>query len=161
VLLRIVTAPGVMVASVAVLAIMLLGAADIVATWLKFPIPGAHELIQVLMVLVIFLALPDVEARRQHIAVDMFYQRFSPAVRRVLDIVNNLLSLLFYGAMGWQGWKMFRESWSISEYAPGVIPFPIYPSKALFAFGVTFTCLVILVNLRRPRAKAQSIDEPI
>lgn len=144
-----VTVPGAIVASVAVLAMMLIGVADIVATMLSVPIPGAFELIQLLMVLVIFLALPEVEARRQHITIDLLLQHVPLGLRRAVGIFNDLLSLLFYAAMAWQGWILFWNSWAIGEYAPGLIAFPIYPSKGLFAIGITLVCIVILVNLRR------------
>jgi len=51
--------------------------------------------------------------------------------------------------MAWQGWLLFLNSWRIGEYAPGLIAFPIYPSKALFAIGVTLVCVVLLVHLHR------------
>lgn len=148
-LLQVITVPGIAIAGAAVLAIMFIGAADIAATLLNFPIPGAHELIQALMVVVIFLALPEVEARRQHITVDMLTQKLRPTLRRVLGVVNDLLSLLFFSAMAWQGWILFWNSWKIREYAPGLIPFPVYPSKVLFAVGVTLASIVIVVNLLR------------
>lgn len=148
-LLQAITVPGIAIAGVAVLAMMFIGAADIAATLLNYPIPGALELIQALMVVVIFLALPQVEARRQHITVDIVTQRLRPGPRRALGVINDLLGLLFFGAMTWQGWMLFWNSWKIREYAPGSISFPIYPSKALFSLGLTLASAVIVVNLLR------------
>lgn len=146
-LLQTITIPGIAIAGIAVLAMMFIGAADIAATFFNRPIPGALELIQALMVVVIFLALPQVEARRQHITVDMVTQRLGPRTQRVLRVINDLLCLLFFGAMAWQGWLLFWSSWKIREYAPGLIPFPIYPSKGLFALGVTLSVVVIVINV--------------
>lgn len=154
--LRAITVPGIVIAGIAVLAMMLIGAADIAATLFNMPIPGALELIQALMVVVIFLALPEVEERRQHIAVDILLARVGLRTQRVLGVVNDLLSLLFFGAMTWQGWLLFWNSWKIREYAPGLISFPVYPSKGLFALGVTLACLVIIANLWRSRLRSRS-----
>lgn len=148
-LLQVITVPAMAIAAVAVVAMMFIGTADVAATLFGYPIPGALELTQALMVVVIFLALPQVEARREHVTVDMVVRRLRPATQRVLGVVNDLLSLLYFSAMAWQGWLLFWKSWRIGEYAPGLIPFPIYPSKALFALGVTLVSVVVVVNVLR------------
>lgn len=141
------TGYGVTVASIAVLAMMLLASADIVGTIFRVPVDGALEIIETLMVIVIFLALPDAEMRGQQITVDLVYQRFSPRTKRVATFVSGVLALVFFGAMAWQGWKLFYESWQLGETASGLVRFHIYPSKGLFALGVTITAIVILVKL--------------
>jgi TRAP-type C4-dicarboxylate transport system permease small subunit len=154
-LVRSATVPGMAVAGVAVLAMMFIGAADIVGVLFSYPIPGALEMTQALMVVVIFLALPQIEARREHVTVDMVVRRVRPAVRRVFLAISDVLALVYFSAMAWQGWILSWKSWEMREYAPGSISFPIYPSKALFALGVTLVCVVVAVNiwrsLRSPR----------
>lgn len=140
-------APGIAIAGWAVLAMMVIAAADVAGTIFKHPVTGALELVQALMVMVIFLALPYAEAGNQHIAVDLFYSKMPSGVRRACSLVGLVLSLVFFGAMAWQGWKLFWNSWTIKEYASGAIQFPVYPSKALFALGVTAATLVILAKL--------------
>lgn len=142
-----IVAVGVRIASASVLAIMLIGTLDIVATMLGRPLPGAFELIQTLMVLIIFLALPAVEAKRQHISVDLIYQHMPAPVQRAASVGGQTLALVFFGAMAWQGWKLFWESWLIREYASGFVAFPIYPAKGMFALGVTVASVMALVNL--------------
>ncbi|HEV8261532.1 MAG TPA: TRAP transporter small permease [Burkholderiales bacterium] len=148
-LVRSIAMPGMAVAGVAVLAMMFIGAADIVGVLFSYPIPGALEMTQTLMVVVIFLALPQIEARREHITVDMVVQRVQPAVQRVFRAISDMLALVYFSAMTWQGWILFWNSWQMREYAAGSISFPIYPSKALFAVGVTLVCIVVVVNLFR------------
>jgi TRAP-type C4-dicarboxylate transport system permease small subunit len=145
---------GLAIASIAVLAMMLIGASDVITTLFSLPIPGALELTQMLMVLVIFLALPEVEVRRQHIAIDLVSERMPPAIRRVFALFGNALTLCFYGAMAWQAWKLFWGSWSVREYATGLVAFPLYPTKALFALGLTVVGVAALVNLLKPPRSA-------
>jgi TRAP-type C4-dicarboxylate transport system permease small subunit len=135
------------IAAIAVLAMMLIGGTDVVTTLFGLPIPGAVELIQVLMVLVIFLALPEVELRRQHIAIDLVSERMPLSVRRAFALLGNVLSLCFYGAMAWQAWKLFWGSWTIREYATGLVAFPLYPAKGLFALGLTVVAVAALANV--------------
>ena len=153
---------GLVIASIAVLAMMLIGGADVVTTIFGLPIPGAVELIQVLMVLVIFMALPEVEVRRQHIAIDLVSARMPLPVRRAFALFGNVLSLCFYGAMAWQAWKLFWGSWSIREYATGLVAFPLYPTKGLFALGLTLASIAAVANIlklpgsQRPAAALES-----
>lgn len=142
-----VSAPGITVASWAVLAMMVIAAADVIGTIFNSPITGAVEFVQALMVVVIFLALPYAEKGNQHISVDLFYAKLPPGARRVCSIVALVLSLIFFGAMAWQGWKLFWNSWTIKEYASGAVQFPVYLPKALFALGVTAAAIVIVVKL--------------
>lgn len=141
------SAPGIAVAGWAVLAMMVIAAADVVGTVFNNPITGALELVQALMVVVIFLALPYAEDGNQQIRVDLVYNMLPPRMQKVCSVIGLTLSLVFFAAMAWQGWKLFWNSWSIKEYAAGAVQFPVYPSKALFALGVTAAAIVILVKL--------------
>ena len=152
---------GLTVAGLAVLAMTVVGTSDIVAMWFKVPIPGAYELIALLMVLVIFLALPEVEFSRKHIAIDMLSERASPPIRHVFAVIGNVLSLLFYAAMAWQAWRLFWGSWSIREYATGLVAFPVYPAKALFALGVTVVAVAACANLLRTMTSREAATLPV
>jgi TRAP-type C4-dicarboxylate transport system permease small subunit len=135
----------------------------VVATQFGYPIAGALELIEALMVLVIFMALPDVQRQGQNITVDLIFQRLSAGMRKSASAMGDVLALVFFGAMAWQGWKLFWESWVIREYAPGLFAFPVYPSKAFYALGLTVTTLVILLMFaqaaKRHSEAARVLDE--
>jgi len=144
--LRVVTA-GLLVASLAGFTMMVAGAGDAFSTFLGYPIPGALELAELLMVLVVFLALPDVEATRKHIVIDIVSSRLPDSFARPLAVFSALLSLGFYGAMSWQAWRLFAESWTIREVTAGLVKMPVYPAKALFAVALTITTAIVLKHL--------------
>ena len=117
-----------------------------------------------LMVLVIFMALPEVEVRRQHIAIDLISARMPLAVRRAFALFGNVLSLCFYGAMAWQAWKLFWGSWSIREYATGLVAFPVYPTKGLFALGLTLASVAAVAHVLKlpgPQRPAAALESEI
>jgi TRAP-type C4-dicarboxylate transport system permease small subunit len=145
--LRRIVAVGVLVSSAAVALLMVIGAADVVGTAFGYPVPGAVELMEVLMVLVIFLALPEVELNQRHITVDLVVRRLPRRARRLSAILACALGLAFFTAMAWEGWELFWDSWKVREYASGLLAFPIYPVKALFAVSVTVVSAIALVNL--------------
>jgi TRAP-type C4-dicarboxylate transport system permease small subunit len=138
---------GLLVASLAVFVMMVVGAGDAFATFFGHPIPGALELAELLMVLVVFLALPDAEARRAHITIDLVLTRLPGSFSRPLTLFSAVLSLGFYGAMAWQAWRLFAGSWAIREHTAGLVDFPVYPAKALFAVALTVVTAVALRNL--------------
>lgn len=144
--LRLVAA-GLLVASLAVFTMMAVGAGEAFATFFGYPIPGALELAELLMVLVVFLALPEVESTRKHIAIDLVSGRLPGAFSRPLAILGDLLSLGFYGAMSWQAWRLFADSWTIREQTAGLVKFPVYPTKALFAVALTVVTAIALKKL--------------
>ena len=146
---------GVIVASLAVFVMMVIGAGDAAFTFAGHPIPGALELAELLMVLVVFLALPEVEARRRHITIDIVTSRLPNAVTRPLAILATALSLIFYGAMTWQAWKLCAGSWAIREYTSGLVPFPVFPTKTLFALGLTAVTAICVLNLVRTSLRAK------
>lgn len=144
---------GVVVASLAVFVMMLVGAGDAFFTFAGHPIPGALELAELLMVLVVFLALPDAEARGKHIVIDIVTTRLPKSLSRPLAWFSAALSLIFYGAMMWQAWRLFAGSWAIRETTSGLVHFPVYPAKALFALGLTAVTAICLLNLLGSRLK--------
>lgn len=124
---------------------MLIGAADVLATYLlNQPVPAALELTESLMVVVVFMALAYTQSRRQHIAVTLLYQRFPWNVQRGVTVLAGLLGAVMFGLVAWQGWLLFWQSWVIREYASGIILFPVYPSKACFALGASLMTLQVV-----------------
>jgi TRAP-type C4-dicarboxylate transport system permease small subunit len=136
---------------------MVLGAVDIVGT--KFfdrPLPGTFEATEALMVLTVFLALAHVQARRQHIAVDLIVSRLGPGPRRALDLVARLLTVGVFAVIAWQGWVFGSSSFQVREYASGIVQFPVYPSKLALALGATlmlFRALLDLIDAVRGHAQ--------
>jgi TRAP-type C4-dicarboxylate transport system permease small subunit len=140
---------GIVVASAAALVMMIVGAGDAVFSFFGHPISGALELAELLMVLVVFLALPDAEANRKHIAIDLLTSRMPKSTAVPLAVLGAVLSLAFYGAMAWQSWRLFADSWAIREYTAGLVKFPVFPAKALFAIGITIVTAIAARNVVR------------
>lgn len=144
---------GVVVASLACFVMMIVGAGDALLTFVGHPIPGGLELAELLMVVVVFLALPEAEARGRHITIDIVSSRLPKALSRPLALFSAALSLIFYGAMTWQAWRLFAGSWAIRESTSGLVHFPVYPAKALFALALSAVTAICILNLVRTSLK--------
>lgn len=128
----------------------LIGAIDIIGTkFLNRPLPGTFEATEALMVVAVFLALAHTQARGQHIAVDLVVSRLGPAARRGLDLLAKLLTLGVFVLIAWRGWVLALTSFSIREYASGIVQFPVYPSKLALALGATLMVLQTAVDVAR------------
>jgi len=64
-------------------------------------ITGSLEVTELLMVIVIFAALPLVSIRREHVVFDSFDHVLSPAVRRVQTMLVNLVCSGLLLALAW------------------------------------------------------------
>jgi TRAP-type C4-dicarboxylate transport system permease small subunit len=135
-------------ASAGVLLMTLLGGLDVLATVLfNRPIPTTYEATETLMVLVVFLSLAHLQRTRTHVAIDLVAARMSPRHRRAMAVVADALAACFFGLVAWTGWQLAWHSFSVGEYAAGLVAFPIYPSKVALALGATLASVQAMHGL--------------
>lgn len=114
-------------------------------------IPGSLELTELLMVVVIFAALPLVSMRREHVVFDSFDHLLSPTLRQLQTVLVNLVC---GGLMLALAYLMWRTGGEFAE--AGETTAQLKLSKAPFLYGMSalcgFTGLVHLLRsaLRRP-----------
>lgn len=139
--------------------IMLLGGADVVGTAVfAAPVPAAMEIAASLFGVAIFLAWPEAQRRRAHIAVDLFVTRMPPRLKRLSELLGVLCGLTFYGFVAVGAIHLAIDSWQARERAVALIPFPIYPAKIAVAVGAAMTIAVFawqFIALLIPRGSDQ------
>lgn len=82
---------------------MLVIVADVVLrAALRLPVRGQYELVELALGYTIFLALPAVFLRDAHLVVDVADHFVSARVRRVLDLLGAIASLVALAVMLWQ-----------------------------------------------------------
>ena len=88
---------------------------------------------------------------RRHIRVDIIYDRFSPRVQAIIDIVFTLIlvfPLWFVGTHYFFDW--LGDSWRIGERSSeSVWRVPVYPIKTMGFIGIILLNLAILVSFIR------------
>ncbi|MFQ5935954.1 MAG: TRAP transporter small permease subunit [Acidiferrobacterales bacterium] len=128
---------------VALLLMMIAGAADVIGTNLDLgglrasPIPAAFEFMATMMVVNVFLAMSLAQARRNHIRVEVLVNRLPKRLQKAADFVQYVLGVVFFGLIAWFAWPAAVHSFSVGEYAPGLINFPVWPARFILAFGAT------------------------
>jgi TRAP-type C4-dicarboxylate transport system permease small subunit len=143
-----------LIGGVGLLMSMFLGVGDVVGTQvLKTPLPGARELTESTMVLIVFGALTYAQIQRSHIRVELLYTRMRPRVQALMDVVTDLAAIVFFGLLFWQAINEVKISWEIGESTVGLIRFPLYPARIILAVGtgllIIRLTLDLMIDIRR------------
>lgn len=106
-------------------------------------IPWADELSRWLGFWVIFLVVPILMARDEHVKVDFFIARLAPPLRRLVMAGNEVLGVVFCAAFLIAGWMFMQRAWRFSTPAMG------WPNLVWYAPAMLGMALLFLVTLRR------------
>jgi len=80
----------------------------------------AHETTTFLIAAIFLVGGPIALARDKHIRVRIFYDSASPKGRRILDIVNSLIAMVFFAGLAYAAWIM---SWKATHSPTGEVRF--------------------------------------
>jgi TRAP-type mannitol/chloroaromatic compound transport system permease small subunit len=110
------------------------------------PTIWAHETSQMIYGAYVILLGGYVLQRGGHVNVDIFYHRFKPRTRAVIDIFTWLLFFYFCGMLFLKGGEMAWDSFKVLETEPTVFAPPVYPIKMMIPLGAL---LILLQGLAK------------
>lgn len=119
-------------------------------------IPGAFEIGQVAMPVLVFLALPWTFLNKNNYQLDLFYARFSEPAKRVADVFHTSLYIVTLTIWSYATAVEAIHSVVIRDYIPGFVPIPVFPSRVVIAIGCV---LVLLVLVRELAQRVQLLRE--
>lgn len=133
------------IAVVFLFAIMLLVVTDVFMRYaLNRPFSFTYDLIGLyLLAGVFFFTLSDALREHAHVGVDILLSRFSPAGRRLSEIVTALAGLFVFVLICKVGFERALENYEQHDVLAGAIPWPTWISAALVPFG----CGVLVLRL--------------
>lgn len=134
-------------AAVAIAAMMMFTIADIVMkNMFNQPIKGTFELVELMLVLVVFLGFAEVFRSDANISVDVVDYGVSEKVRRLLKIFGATASLVFLLLMFW---AMVAPAWDTVKYPQWTqeLGLPIYAYWAVIIVGTILTIIAAAVAL--------------
>lgn len=126
----------------ALFAMMAFTFADVVLRYLfARPVRGGLEVVELLMVAMIFSALPLVSRRDEHVTIDTLEQHFPDAVRVGLRRVMHAIAA---AGLGGAGWLMYRKAATLAEFGDRtqLLGVPIAPFVYFMAALLVVTALV-------------------
>jgi TRAP-type transport system small permease protein len=147
------------IAAVALFSIMALTFFDVIGRKLfDNSIPGSFEITELLMVSVIFAALPLVSMRSEHVTFDSLDSILSPSLLRLQSIVVNIVCIGGFIGIGWLMFKMglkFHENGDKSSQL-GIPQAPFIFSMATFLW---LSALVHVGLLLRSNSDSDTSDQ--
>ena len=114
------------IASVAVITMMLLSTADVVLRLFVKPIPGAYELVGFIGTIVVSFALGFTSLEKGHIAVELLYRKLPQRTQLAIETFTNTVSFLFFGLITYQAFIYALDMRKSGEVSP-TLQLPIYP----------------------------------
>jgi TRAP-type C4-dicarboxylate transport system permease small subunit len=113
---------------------------------LNHPLTGASELTEVLLACIIFLMLPQVALRQQHIVIDLVDSVMGRVGRMILDVVAALFSIAMFSLIAWQLWILGDKAAGYADSTPSLgIPLaPVFYMVAILA-GLNVVAFLITI----------------
>ncbi|WP_338825682.1 TRAP transporter small permease [Neomoorella humiferrea] len=143
----------------AVGALALMGMMFLVVTdvFLRFtfnhPILGSYEVVEYLMVLVVFLSLAYGQLNKAHVNVEIITQYLSGGARTFAELVTTIISLYIFILLTWGGIlqvKHVRATHQVSQ----ALAIPHWPFQIVVVIGGVLFCLVLLHDIVRDLEQA-------
>lgn len=148
------------VGTLVVLGLVLLINTDVIArNAFNAPFRGTYEAVQFLMVMIVFLQLPDVVRINRLTRSDGFLAILAnrtPAVARVIARAIDSVSGIFMGLIAYAMLPEFQRSWADDTYfgTPGIFTAPYWPIHLAITFSAALCALIFAIKAiagkRRP-----------
>ncbi|GAK57323.1 tripartite ATP-independent periplasmic transporter, DctQ component family protein [Candidatus Vecturithrix granuli] len=153
----------IIIGGVFLVAMVLLTCANIVLRMVWLPVQGTVELMGFFGAIVTACALGYTQIKRGHIAVDVLINTFSRSTRNILQTINNLLCLSFFGLVAWQLLKkaeILRQSGEVTE----TLRIIYYPFMYVVAVGCVALVFVFsrelsqMISSKKKRISGKSVS---
>lgn len=136
---------GSVVATVFVVAMMLLIVADVVARRLG-GVKGAWEVQELLMVSLVFCSLSYCWLRQGHVRMGLVIERLPPRLRAAADTLAALVGLSLLIVMTWGAFNMTLRDIHTGRTTEW-LQIPMWPVEMLFALACALFCLQLIASL--------------
>lgn len=144
------------VASLLLFLLMMLTFADVVGrNALHKPISGSGELTELSLFVIIFLMLPQVTVRHQHIVINLLDKWIGPLGSLLQRLLNAVLGAGMFAIIGWQLWNMAERAGGYGETLP-TLQLPLAPFLYLMAVMSWVSAAAFLVSAANPITDAAS-----
>ena len=107
------------------------------------PIKGSYELIEFMMVLLVFLGLAYTQTKKGHVSVTLFTSKLSPSQMAVIGSATYLLCLIIFSLITWRG-IVQAEALRIDGTSSDLLLIPNFPFMWVVVLGSALLGLIFL-----------------
>jgi TRAP-type C4-dicarboxylate transport system permease small subunit len=105
------------------------------------PLPGTFEIVEMLMVFVVFFGLAYTQMLHSHIRIVLLFRYFSPRTRLFIEIFTNIAFFAIFFFILWESTNKAILSTVNGEFVAGLINVPSWPSRWAVSVGAFLVCL--------------------
>jgi tripartite ATP-independent transporter DctM subunit len=109
------------------------------------PIKGSYELVEFMLVLLVFLGLAFTQTKKSHVSITLLTSKFSPSQLAAIGSATNLLSLLIFSTITWRC-ILQAEELRANGTASDVLLIPNFPFMWVVVFGSALLCVIFLID---------------
>lgn len=133
------------IAGIILVFLTLLLVADTVGRFIKYPVTGSYEIVQYGFALIVCFSIAYTGMKGGHISIDLLYGRLPQRIKRLFEIMSQLLSILIFALITWRLSVDGLEAYTLSERS-STLSIPVSLFKFALALGFVMLALVILLN---------------
>ena len=136
-----------MLSGIVIVAVMLITGYDVVMRYVfARPLDWSITISMVGLVTIVLLTVPDLEARNEHIAMDLFYRGFGPKKSLIADVVTMVATTLFCAVSGVVAAITAVHFLTADLRTAGTFNLPIWIGYALVALGLLLAALMSVLR---------------
>jgi TRAP-type C4-dicarboxylate transport system permease small subunit len=114
------------------------------------PLLGTVELVELMMVIIAFLAIPYTAVKQGHVRVNLIISRLSRRTQTILGSIVFFLSAAIFGVITYQGSLLaIAYTHKLGEGTP-VFLIPFAPFRFVLVLGCLLICLKLLTDVFHP-----------
>ncbi len=109
------------------------------------PIPGSFELVQLMMLILVYCAMAYTATKKGHICIDILVSHAPERTRAVIDTLTSILSL---GVIVLVVWSSINFGFILKAQGATtmILKIPIFPFIFILAFGMALTWIAIFTD---------------
>jgi TRAP-type C4-dicarboxylate transport system permease small subunit len=134
-----------MVGTALVFITMFITTSDVIGRYFKMPLPGAMEISELALGVMVFLGWAYTQGEKGHIAIDILFERLPRKVKNILDIIIPLFGLTLMGLIGWRAIGFAMDCKSSHENTVD-LGLPVWPFKLMIFIGALTLCIQLIFD---------------
>ncbi len=133
--------------AVALVSMALFTFVDVVLRYLfNRPIVGSIDVIELILVVLIFLALPYTGRSGGHIIVDLVPDYPSERLTKIRDAIVQLLTAMVFAVLTWQAWLRASETATLGE-SSNMLEIPFWPFFTVMAAATALYTIALVLEV--------------
>ena len=136
-------------ASTVLMLLMIVTFIDVTGRYLFLaPLPGAFEMTEIMMAMLIFAGLPLVSRANQHVTVNLIIGLLSPKIRHFQRLITQIIMTLVFGVMAWRMWIKAVEM-LVQGDETAYLLIPIAPVAFFMTILLGVSSLIVAIQFAR------------